>query len=747
VEVIGCYSPTVVLTGLQSISRAIGPAWERAQAGQAFTLDDLAAVHHAAVALLSGHSWDFECQMILRRAIELTERKPSQRSLSAPDLSLLVGLLDRAIAGEATAAVSPGPPAVGPGHDENSKTAPAKALEQLEADAERAERNYTAAIESAKSRNYTNPYLHGDPVASSHVQMARRDEARHEVELAKHELDEARKRVERYRRGLGTGTHSDATRQERVPSFRQHGTDTLSATMLASVVVVAIEGVAGMDGPTAHAAMEGLHNVLRDWLASPVATVGMRVLSCLTGAIILVPDAANVELVELLSGILPDIGRAGVTVRVGIAHGLVDLLEDADDSVNAIGIPINVAARLAHAKENGGLLVHETYATAIASAVVPSGHWLHPSTRSGVEIAGKRTEKFHCFAAPPDALPTETENLTAKAANPRSGFVNAVMLAYDLPSFSDGDQRELASRFRSVVQEVRRLRQTGAIPADAPLWFSPGGDGAVLVINNVDAGLAHVVAHMLERLLEVETTLKAPRAGVRARIGLHYGPVFLYQSAEGPLRPTGPSLFIADALAGDDEARKYSTAIVSAQLIGAATYGSDAYQRDHFHEINPLAWHHRNSIQRFVRRNSHNRPPMPEGWMAADDSEADEPQAPGHMADNAPPSGAIADELSRVIGELAGSPQQRIDVELSPPVRFWITGQGRYDPTPTVRLATHACTANELELHVYNVGVRVPHALVAAAWRTSDRKLGLRLKVTVEATDEGKVVFNESARG
>ena len=62
-------------------------------------------------------------------------------------------------------------------------------------------------------------------------------------------------------------------------------------------------------------------------------------------------------------------------------------------------------------------------------------------------------------------------------------------------------------------------------------------------------------------------------------------------------------------------------------------------------------------------------------------------------------------------------------------------------PRPLVRLAGR--TEDEIELHVGNVIVRLPHGLIAEVWRTSDGKLGLYLKVSmVLVTGEGGITLN-----
>jgi len=178
--------------------------------------------------------------------------------------------------------------------------------------------------------------------------------------------------------------------------------------------------------------------------------------------------------------------------------------------------------------------------------------------------------------------------------------VNAVLIAYDLPDFSDGDLRTLASRFRAVVQEVQRLREENALPNGAGISFSPGGDGGVLSLTQVPLGRAFGLATELASLLEAAGTTQAEDAPVRARIGVHYGQVLPYENAEGVARPTGLSLFDADGLAGDAEARRYDAVVVSGALIESAALGAGKLTASRFQEIAPLVTPYPTTIRRFV---------------------------------------------------------------------------------------------------------------------------------------------------
>lgn len=361
-----------------------------------------------------------------------------------------------------------------------------------------------------------------------------------------------------------------------------------------TAVFLSIVGLAAMDGPDVPAAMSALHSALRSPLTDP-ALSGLRVLSSLTGAIVLVPDALNRNVHELLPAWLTLIDAAGLPVHVGVARGLVEMIEDADGTVNAIGRCINVAARLAMSDDNPGVLYEEPYANQVLG-VIRRTHFLHPLSRTPIAVKGKRGAVFTTFADP-GARPRALARIPVTGPPPS---MNALLIAYDLPDFSEGDLRTLASRFREVVREVQRLREEHSLPANAGVSFSPGGDGGVLALTQVPLGRAFSLATDLANLLEAASTTQADHASVRARIGVHYGQTQSYESAEGTTRPTGLALFEADGLTGDNEARRYDALVISGALIESAARGSKRFEASHFHEIPPLVTPYQTMIHRFV---------------------------------------------------------------------------------------------------------------------------------------------------
>jgi hypothetical protein len=374
-----------------------------------------------------------------------------------------------------------------------------------------------------------------------------------------------------------------------------------SSAFPASVALLSIAGLKVMDGPDVPIAMETLHRVLRTSI-EPLALPEIRVLSSLTGAIVLVPDVLNKNLHDLLSDWISAIDAAGIAVRVGVSRGLVEMIPDADGAMNAIGRCINIAARLAASDDNPGVLYEEAYATQV-QATLRRDHFLHAqnSGRTAVTVKGKRSEVFTCFADPRASSRAVCE-ITSEGS---PSFVNAVLLAYDLPDFSDGYLRVLVSRFEGVVKEVQRLRAEHGLPAGAGVSFSPGGDGGVLALTQVPLGRAFELAIELASLLEAASVTQSAEAPVRARIGVHYGQVLPYANADRVTRPTGLALFEADGLAGDKEARQYDAVVVSEALIESAAKGGR--EADRFEKIGPFTTAKGTTIQRYVPRGSPRR--------------------------------------------------------------------------------------------------------------------------------------------
>ncbi|HEX3480099.1 MAG TPA: caspase family protein [Kofleriaceae bacterium] len=330
---------------------------------------------------------------------------------------------------------------------------------------------------------------------------------------------------------------------------------------LGSAVFFSIPDLTLMDGPTSHAAMTALHRVLREtFLENP--SLGIRVLSSLSGAIVVVPDKARINLLTELIRAAQRITDAGVAFRAGLSRGELAMLVDADGAETAVSPVVNVAARLAYADGNDGILVDRSYQQHVGDSCALD-HYLHPANceKHLRIVKGKRQESFEVFAVPEHTVQALLQSRIAASIAPPTA--NAVMLAYDLANFSDGGASRLGARFRAVVHHVR-----GTMRIDPEtLLFSPGGDGAVLVLPDADLEFTYPSVERLVLALADESMNMSPQAEVIARLGLHYGVVLLYESAEGVQRPTGPALFDTEEIAGDETAREYPGWVIISQPL------------------------------------------------------------------------------------------------------------------------------------------------------------------------------------
>lgn len=316
--------------------------------------------------------------------------------------------------------------------------------------------------------------------------------------------------------------------------------------MNATVVFLQVPDLKSLNGPESVWVMAEVHRAVRE------ATKGLKAerLSSLTGAIILLPDEAKADALGVVEKIAASLYVQKIAARIGVTTGPVTEMQDADGRPNFIGRSINQAARLAFSKTNGGLLVSELFRSRMAGNY-PARHWLR--TTQSIEAEGKRTERF------PAVLRTHRFRKATSAMTARCSPETALMISYDLPKFSDGSARSLATRFRTLVSELQQLQKDWK----EQVLFSPGGDGGVLVFASRDVRLSGAIANHLSTALQEASDHLSSENDIEARVALHYGQVFTYKNAAGVRRPVGPSLLDADGLAGDEPAKQAKRPVFS----------------------------------------------------------------------------------------------------------------------------------------------------------------------------------------
>src|SRR5436190_263967 len=109
----------------------------------------------------------------------------------------------------------------------------------------------------------------------------------------------------------------------------------------ATVLFLSIVELRKFDGPTILTLMTKLHTVIRDLVTQNQGSSPIRLLSCVTGSIVVIPDRLNFNVLTYLSELSSKLTTVGLAVRVGGAHGRVEPIEDADGAINVIGVCVN----------------------------------------------------------------------------------------------------------------------------------------------------------------------------------------------------------------------------------------------------------------------------------------------------------------------------------------------------------------------------------------------------------------------
>jgi NACHT domain len=352
------------------------------------------------------------------------------------------------------------------------------------------------------------------------------------------------------------------------------------AVIPASVVFFFIPHLPEQQPNISYCALVSLHGILKNRLLEQ--GLKLRILSSISGAIAIIPDSSGIYIHQELSTILNDCHKKGVPVRLGITHGQLEVLKDADNSFNFIGIPVNIAARLSTSDKNRGILYHWTYSEHVkALPVSPSSDPLHPIFGSDLEIEGKTHDSpFNCREPENNNLVLHQFDNTLSGSSISSDpiNINGIAIAYDLPKFSSGDRAELSKRFRSVVDVIQKIKSKSIFSnSKENFFFSPGGDGGIIFLpireGNSPEEYVQVALDLIE-CLEIESDNKDPNINVVSRVGIHYGVISIYQNAEGIRRPTGLNCFIADQIASDDLAKKKGGIVITENIKDSLFSGS-----------------------------------------------------------------------------------------------------------------------------------------------------------------------------
>ncbi|KAF0249544.1 MAG: hypothetical protein FD167_1051 [bacterium] len=385
--------------------------------------------------------------------------------------------------------------------------------------------------------------------------------------------------------------------EQPIIAFRQGAISTMT------VAFILISGLKQVGGLESVELLAKLHSAIKSFI-NKQNYQGIQVLSSLLGAIVLLPDSLQLNTINLIISINNEMYSLGIPIRVGMSRGDIQELLDVDGKANFIGVAINHSARLATAnitKHSGhpGLLVHDSLANHLQSTLRAS-HWLSArnSNRLSIEVAGKRDEKFFCFYPSESIWPTLSTVTYPYDESFQPISKNAAIIAYDLPNFSDGDLNQLSQRFRAITDVFLALVTNTKLPLKY-FYFSPGGDGGVLVFTDLEKKPVYDLAKNFAEKLLIESQNKSSLISAECRIGLHYGTILLYENAQGYLRPTGEDIFIADDLMADKDIKKLGSFVFTQEFKSAVSGGDDRFFFQIFQSVPALSFLSRN-ISRYV---------------------------------------------------------------------------------------------------------------------------------------------------
>jgi class 3 adenylate cyclase len=372
-----------------------------------------------------------------------------------------------------------------------------------------------------------------------------------------------------------------------------------------TVLFLVVDRIKEMDGSNSFSCIVQLQRVLND--NSLVKTIGKSwVGTTVSGAFVFIPDETNLIPHAYLVSLFSASSGLGIPMRCGVTWGRALCFEDADREENFVGRAINVAARLAYSKENPGCLIESSYEEYAKGFSATDTEMLLEGAPA-VVIKGKKHDGvgFKCRSIDKARLSIIDEATPGSDKNDQQPiFASGLVLAYDLPHFSEGDESQLSKRVRSLVDTLRSLTENHASLRLAEAYFCPGGDGGILLWSNVREDAVGVSKQLAQRLV-VESEHKESSIAIEARLGVHYGVVTLYSDVRGRLRPTGTTCFIADDLISD-AASKAAGIVFSDSLRAAISHGSHSFLIKEFQQLPTLIAGPAAGIARFTPRHSDN---------------------------------------------------------------------------------------------------------------------------------------------
>lgn len=243
------------------------------------------------------------------------------------------------------------------------------------------------------------------------------------------------------------------------------------------------------------------------------------------GLFILV-DCLPWDALSLASSIKARADGSGVQIGMGIARGEVKPRSDIDGG-NFVGIPINLAARMASAKHGDLRIAVES---AIVQDVKQTSDTYKFSPKQDTPVKG--TELDYHFLNPP-----------LQGAKPRQNSIASVhVIVYDIVGYSKLSQ-DIAWRATTILTDwvTTFIQQQSLNPDD--YIIGPAGDGGAIAFRpNLGARTGAQLAFSLARHIIVKLS-KNNADSFQVRVGVTDGIVDIYET-----HPVGDAVFRADKL-------------------------------------------------------------------------------------------------------------------------------------------------------------------------------------------------------
>jgi class 3 adenylate cyclase len=360
----------------------------------------------------------------------------------------------------------------------------------------------------------------------------------------------------------------------------------------ASVALVGIRDAATFSSIQLYRSLMSLHAVIREHFG---ATESVGVLSSLKGLFLIFPDQREGGRPggqlphEHVCKIARLCGERGLAIQAGLTYGYLRVVADYDNGPGMVGGPLNRAARLFKAPiESPG--VEKTPATPTHHTLLLDAQYVEARCQfhaqlqdwRNVDAFGKRDEVFPgCWLAPADTWGgIESSNSASwPCKDAPQAPVTSTLLAFDLRAWSSGELAVLQQRFSGLRDSLHRcMAQLGL----QMLFCAPGGDGAVVGLTSrasgpgfAGAAIGVSLAQNLLSDLAIASQERGAPIALDTRIGVHYGEVALYTTADDVPRPCGLEVLVVDELA-DENSLKGPGLVISGTVAEALYDGSSA---------------------------------------------------------------------------------------------------------------------------------------------------------------------------